>query len=39
LELIEGQGMSSGVDSGKKVDTVSHIGSEVFNYFLREIRR
>ncbi len=39
LELIEGQGMESGVDSSKKVDTVSHIGSIVFNYFLREIRR
>jgi len=39
LELIEGQGIGSGVDSGKKVDTVSHIGSKVFNYFLREIRR
>jgi len=33
LELIEGQGIGSGVDSGKKVDTVSHIGSKVFNYF------
>jgi hypothetical protein len=39
FDRVEGQSVGSGVDSGKNVDTVSHTSRNVFNNFLREIRR